>query len=44
MPARGLTLIEVGYPPDDELSARAEQTRARRDLQGPELTGDTGID
>lgn len=30
-PARGLTLIEVGYPPDPELGARAEQTRARRD-------------
>lgn len=30
-PARGLTLVEVGYPGDDELSARAEQTRARRD-------------
>ena len=31
-PAHGLTLVEVGYPPDDELAARAEQTRARRDL------------
>ena len=31
MPAHGLTLIEVGYPPDDELGRRAEQTRARRD-------------
>lgn len=30
LPSRGLALIEVGYPPDDELSARAEQTRARR--------------
>ena len=31
MPARGLTLVEVGYPPDDELAARAEQTaRAAR--------------
>jgi tRNA pseudouridine38-40 synthase len=30
MPARGLTLIEVGYPPDAELAARTEQTRARR--------------
>ena len=30
-PAAGLTLVEVGYPPDDELAARAEQTRARRD-------------
>lgn len=32
MPAKGLTLIEVGYPPDGELAARAEQTRARRTL------------
>lgn len=29
--ARGLTLVEVGYPADDLLSTRAEQTRARRD-------------
>jgi len=28
--ARGLTLEAVEYPPDDELEARAEQTRARR--------------
>jgi tRNA pseudouridine38-40 synthase len=33
MPAHGLTLTEVGYPPDDELGARAEQTRARRDIE-----------
>jgi tRNA pseudouridine38-40 synthase len=32
MPAKGLTLVEVGYPPDDELGARAAETRARRDL------------
>lgn len=32
VPAKGLTLVEVGYPPDDELAARVEQTRARRDL------------
>ena len=34
--AHGLTLEEVGYPPDEELAARAVQTRARRaaeDLQ-----------
>jgi len=43
MPARGLTLIEVGYPPDAELAARAEQTRARRELAA-ELTEDAGID
>lgn len=36
MPARGLTLVEVGYPPDAELASRAEQTRARRGL--PEST------
>lgn len=29
--ARGLTLTEVGYPSDDLLALRAEQTRARRD-------------
>jgi tRNA pseudouridine38-40 synthase len=29
-PAHGLTLEEVVYPPDEELRARAEQTRARR--------------
>ena len=38
MPAKGLTMTEVGYPPDAELAARAEQTRARRvglpDAQG----------
>lgn len=31
--ARGLTLTEVGYPADDLLAARAEQTRARRDSE-----------
>ncbi|MFK4759310.1 tRNA pseudouridine(38-40) synthase TruA [Microbacterium sp. ZW T5_45] len=30
--ARGLTLTEVGYPEDALLSARAEQTRARRSI------------
>ncbi|HEY2165577.1 MAG TPA: tRNA pseudouridine(38-40) synthase TruA [Jatrophihabitantaceae bacterium] len=29
-PAHGLTLVEVAYPPDDELAARAELTRATR--------------
>jgi tRNA pseudouridine38-40 synthase len=29
--AHGLTLEEVCYPPDDELAARAERTRTRRD-------------
>jgi tRNA pseudouridine38-40 synthase len=30
-PAAGLTLVRVDYPPDDELAARAQVTRARRD-------------
>jgi len=30
--ARGLTLTEVGYPADELLATRAEQTRARREL------------
>lgn len=29
-PAHGLTLVAVDYPDDDQLAARAEQTRARR--------------
>lgn len=32
MPARGLTLLEVGYPDDADLARRAEQTRALRSL------------
>lgn len=32
--AHGLTLVEVGYPADDELALRAEQTRARREIAG----------
>ena len=31
--ARGLTLTEVGYPADELLAQRAEQTRARRDRE-----------
>lgn len=31
VPAKGLTLLEVGYPDAAGLAARAEQTRARRD-------------
>ncbi len=31
VPAKGLTLVEVGYPEDAELATRAQQTRARRD-------------
>lgn len=34
MPAHGLSLEEVRYPPDDELAARAEAARARRDDLG----------
>ncbi|MDR1851463.1 MAG: tRNA pseudouridine(38-40) synthase TruA [Propionibacteriaceae bacterium] len=30
MPAKGLTLIAVGYPPDEQLAERAEQARNRR--------------
>lgn len=41
MPAKGLTLMEVGYPPDEQLAERASLTRARRD---PKLTADQGID
>ncbi|HWU46875.1 MAG TPA: tRNA pseudouridine synthase A [Humibacter sp.] len=35
MPARGLTLLEVGYPAAAEFAQRAEQTRARRTLRSP---------
>jgi tRNA pseudouridine38-40 synthase len=34
MPARGLTFVEVAYPPDDQLAERAALTRARRSLPG----------
>lgn len=34
VPAKGLTLMEVGYPEDEDLAARAEQTRAKRDPIG----------
>ncbi|WP_442780755.1 tRNA pseudouridine synthase A [Curtobacterium sp. SL109] len=37
-PAKGLTLTEVGYPADAELAARAEQTRARRSVDGTSAT------
>ncbi|KQO63598.1 tRNA pseudouridine(38-40) synthase TruA [Curtobacterium sp. Leaf261] len=32
-PAKGLTLVEVGYPADEDLAARALTTRARRDAE-----------
>jgi tRNA pseudouridine38-40 synthase len=35
VPARGLTLEEVRYPPDAELAARAQQTRSRRSTGRP---------
>ncbi|NHI18968.1 tRNA pseudouridine(38-40) synthase TruA [Phycicoccus endophyticus] len=35
MPAHGLSLEEVLYPPDDELAARAEQARAVRSAPAP---------
>ncbi|WP_372430376.1 tRNA pseudouridine(38-40) synthase TruA [Janibacter melonis] len=31
MPAHGLSLVEVSYPDDDRLAARAREARARRD-------------
>lgn len=34
-PAHGLTLVQVSYPPDDQLAARAELTRRVRVLGGP---------
>ena len=40
--ARGLTLVEVGYPPDDELAARARQTKATRQLSSPAGTPGSG--
>ena len=36
MPPGGLTLEEVGYPPDRDLAARASEARAVRTLQEAE--------
>lgn len=36
-PAKGLTLVEVGYPRDEEFAVRARQTRARREPSAPAL-------
>ncbi len=36
MPAAGLVLTEVGYPPDAELAARSERTRGLRTLPRPQ--------
>lgn len=35
LPARGLTLEEVGYPPDDQLAARVSEARTLRTLPDP---------
>lgn len=39
--AKGLTLVEVGYPADADLAARVEQTRARRESP---FDPDAGLD
>lgn len=41
--ARGLTLTEVGYPADELLSARAEQTRARRAREDASAGADDAV-
>lgn len=43
MPAKGLTLLEVGYPDDDELGARAIFTRRRRAVGSPKFGMDAAI-
>jgi tRNA pseudouridine38-40 synthase len=40
MPAHGLTLEEVGYPPDDQLASRAEVARTRRKPSDPRQGAD----
>jgi tRNA pseudouridine38-40 synthase len=37
-PAKGLTLVEVGYPPEEHLAAQAERARARRESPDPART------
>lgn len=39
LPAKGLTLTEVGYPAEEDLASRAEQTRARRELHADGVVG-----
>ncbi len=41
MPAHGLCLEEIVYPPDDEVATRARQARARRDLAMEHVSGET---
>jgi tRNA pseudouridine38-40 synthase len=43
-PAHGLTLVAVGYPPDGELDARSQITRARRGLIQPVSPADPNPD
>ena len=40
LPAKGLTLVEVGYPPDTEMAARALTTRNRRPVRGASASAD----
>jgi tRNA pseudouridine38-40 synthase len=42
LPAHGLTLEEVGYPPDEQLAVRAGRARARRELPGERSAGGVG--
>ena len=44
LPAKGLTLMEVAYPPDGDLAARAVETRARRAAAEPEAAGPAVVD
>lgn len=43
MPAHGLSLEEIAYPADDELAARAEQTRAKRQRLDMGEQGSAGV-
>jgi tRNA pseudouridine38-40 synthase len=43
MPAHGLSLEAVTYPPDEELAARAEDARARRDETAHDGSGEPGL-
>ena len=40
LPAKGLTLVEVGYPPDTEMASRALTTRNRRPVRGASASAD----
>lgn len=43
MPAHGLCLEEITYPPDDELATRSAQARARREHPGSAKSGRAGM-